>query len=48
MVSVILVSNMGKKEDIKDFGLGCLSMVLGLWVVLYIVEWLLTVLLGAL
>jgi hypothetical protein len=39
---------MGKKEDIKDFGLGCLSMVLGLWVVLYIIEWLLTVLLGAL
>jgi hypothetical protein len=39
---------MGKKEDIKDFGLGCLMMVLGLWVVLYIVDWLLTVLLGAL
>jgi preprotein translocase subunit SecE len=39
---------MGKKEDIKDFGLGCLSMVLGLWVILYIVDWLLTVLLGAL
>ena len=48
MVSVILVSKMGKKEDVRDFGLGCLSMVLGLWVVLYVVDWLLTLLLGSL
>ena len=48
MVSVISVSKMGKKEDLKDFGLGCLSMVLGLWVILYIVDWLLTLLLGSL
>jgi hypothetical protein len=36
---------MGKKEDIKDFGLGCLSMVLGVWVLIFILEWLLTFLL---
>ncbi len=48
MVSVISVSKMGKKEDVKEFGLGCLSMVLGLWVVLYIVDWLLTFLLDVL
>jgi preprotein translocase subunit SecE len=39
---------MGKREDIKDFGIGCLSMVMGLWVILYVVDWLLTILLGSL
>jgi hypothetical protein len=39
---------MWKKEELKDFSLGCLSMVLGLWVTLYIIDWLLTLLLGAL
>jgi preprotein translocase subunit SecE len=39
---------MGKREDIKDFGIGCLSMVLGLWVILYVVDWLLTILLESL
>jgi hypothetical protein len=39
---------MGNKEDVKEFGLGCLSMVLGLWVILYIVDWLLTLILGTL
>jgi hypothetical protein len=39
---------MVNKERLKDFGLGCLSMVLGLWVTLYILDWLLTLLLGSL
>jgi len=37
-----------KKEDLKDFGLGCLSMILGVWVILYVVDWLLTLLFGSL
>lgn len=40
--------NFIKKEDLKDFGLGCLSMILGVFAIIYIIEWLLTLFFGVL
>ena len=37
-----------KKEDLKDFGLGCLLTMFGLWFALYVVDLVLTVIFGEL
>lgn len=39
---------MGKKEDLKDFGLGCLIYILGVWFVLSVIDWILVLLFGSL